>query len=478
MKVILKSVVASLAVMSLAACSNNDLYDEGVVAANKTAEQQKSYENNFVKKYGEIDPNQTWDFTSGATLGATTRAGETSEVYVCKGLDFGLQETVTPKWGGYTYSYNVTNNKDIYNTIKDKLKDGDTHTGQKAVLVAPGNPFVIYPLTVQGMYTHKLYVKVGNTSYLLYDKNWTIYDRPFCNGMLIGYSWGRPVRANMKGIYVDVPAGTRIEVYLDNVNGGNKPNVGTATGNAILVDAGNAKPDGIEIHDNSTVEYIGIEDVNDGDNDFNDVVLTMVGYPNVPEEVIIKEDEYTEKTTLSKRYMVEDLGDLDDFDFNDIVIDMIENTTTTHKVTTTNGTITADDVTTTKEQKAFLRHRGGLYPFSVKIGNSYTSDEFPGVLSDDPNIELTNFGNAWNPETNNISVNVRDMNTNTVVTIPFGMQGQAPMMVAVNTTLNWMPERKAVPNSWFDPVPERLKNRPDQAEAGDQEQAEEEIPVE
>lgn len=42
MKVILKSVVASLAVMSLAACSNNDLYDEGVIAANKTAEQQKS----------------------------------------------------------------------------------------------------------------------------------------------------------------------------------------------------------------------------------------------------------------------------------------------------------------------------------------------------------------------------------------------------------------------------------------------------
>lgn len=470
------SLVASVsALLLITSCSHEADFDSTAYVQQKKNE----YAQNFVKKYGEINPNQTWDFTTGATLGETTRAGETSEVYVCKGLDFGLQETVTPKLGGYTYSYNVTKNKDIYNTIKNKLKDGDTHTGQKAVLVAPGNPFVIYPLTVQGMYTHKLYVKVGNTSYLLYDKNWTIYDRPFCNGMLIGFnSWNQPVRANMKGIYVDVPAGTRIEVYLDNVNGGNKPNVGTATGNAILVDAGNAKPEGIEIHDNSTVEYIGIEDVNDGDNDFNDVVLTMVGYPNVPEEVIIKEDEYTEKTTLSKRYMVEDLGDLDDFDFNDIVIDMIENTTTTHKVTTTNGTITADDVTTTKEQKAFLRHRGGIYPFSVKIGNSYTSDEFPGVLSDDPNIELTNFGNAWNPETNNISVNVRDMNTNTVVTIPFGMQGQAPMMVAVNTTLNWMPERKAVPNSWFDPVPERLKNRPDQAEAGDQEQAEEEIPVE
>lgn len=469
------SLVASVsALLLITSCSHEVDFD----STGYVQQKKDGYAKNFVKKYGEINPNQTWDFTTGATLGETTRGGETSEVYVCTGLDFGLEEKVQ----GNTYSYNVTKNKDIYNTIKNKLKDGDTHTGQKAVLVAPGNPFVIFPLTVQGMYTHKLYVKVGNTSYLLYDKNWTIYDRPFCNGMLIGYNgWGlyrTEVRAKMKGIYVDVPAGTRIEVYLDNVNGGRKPNVGTATGNAILVDAGNAKPEGIEIHDNSTVEYIGIEDVNDGDNDFNDVVLTMVGYPNVPEEVIIKEDEYTEKTTLSKRYMVEDLGDLDDFDFNDIVIDMIENTTTTHKVTTTNGTITADDVTTTKEQKAFLRHRGGIYPFSVKIGNSYTSDEFPGVLSDDPNIELTNFGNAWNPETNNISVNVRDMNTNTVVTIPFGMQGQAPMMVAVKTTLNWMPERKAVPNSWFDPVPERLKNRPDQAEAGDQEQAEEEIPVE
>ena len=88
MKVILKSVVASLAVMSLAACSNNDLYDEGVVAANKTAEQQKSYENNFVKTYGAIAPNQSWDFsTNQQRLG--TRAGETAIVTkTVEGLNF------------------------------------------------------------------------------------------------------------------------------------------------------------------------------------------------------------------------------------------------------------------------------------------------------------------------------------------------------------------------------------------------------
>ena len=318
------------------------------------------------------------------------------------------------------------------------------------MLVAPGNPFVIYPLTVQGKYTHKLKVKVGDTSYTLYDKNWTIFDRPFCNGMLIGYNglgiYRTEVRAEMKGIYVDVPAGTLIEVYLDNVKDGNqsKPSVGTATGNAIIVDAGNLgnlKPEGITLNDNSDVKYIGIEDIKSGnpsDDDYNDVVLAMVGYPNVPQEIIIENNEYTVETTLSKRYMVEDLGETDDFDFNDIVIDMIENTSTTHKVTKTNGNITADDVTTTKEQKAFLRHRGGILPFVVKIG-SYTSDVIPGVLSDDPNLELELNGNVWNPETNNISVDVHQANTDAVVTIPFAMKGTVPMMVAVESTLNWMP---------------------------------------
>ena len=86
------------------------------------------------------------------------------------------------------------------------------------------------------------------------------------------------------------------------------------------------------------------------------------------------------------------------------------------------------------------------------------------MLSDDPNIELTITNNVWNPEINNISLDVRDMNTGAVVTIPFGMKGQAPMMVAVEPTLKWMPERKAVPNNWFEPVPERLLNRPDAVE--------------
>lgn len=72
---------------------------------------------------------------------------------------------------------------------------------------------------------------------------------------------------------------------------------------------------------------------------------------------------------------------------------------------------------------------------------------------------------------------VRETPTNNVVTIPFGMQGKAPMMVAVEPTRAWMAERKAVPNNWFSIVPDRLKNRPDEAEVEEQETPETELPV-
>lgn len=445
------SLVASVsALLLITSCSHEADFDSTAYVQQKKNE----YAQNFVKRYGEIDPNQTWDFTSGATL-STTRAGA-AQVYTQDlwGLDF-------------TKSQNIA----IYNAIKTQLPDNVEKTGKKAVLIAPGNPFVIYPLTTQGSWKHTLYVKVGNKETWLYKKTWGNFDNPVCNGMTVGYTLlGSPVIANMYGILINAPAGTRIEVYLKIE--GQKTAVGTGTGNAIIVDAGGAKPEvpnGLKGYDD--VKYIGIEDnINGGDKDYNDVVLAMLGYPNVPvEKPIVDNKTYTETTTLSKRYMVEDLGETDDFDFNDIVIDVEEETTTTHTVTLTDGEITSDVVSgTSKTQKAILRHRGGIYPFSIKIGD-YTSDEFPGVLSDDPNIELTITNNVWNPGTNNISLNVRDTNTGAVVIIPFAMKGEAPMMVAMDTSIEWMPERKAVSKSWFNPVPERLQNLPDPIEKEEQE---------
>ena len=445
------SLVASVsALLLITSCSHEADFDSTAYVQQKKNE----YAQNFVKKYGEIDPDQTWDFTSGATL-STTRAGAQVYMQDLSGLDF-------------TKSQNIA----IYNAIKTQLPDNVEKTGKKAVLIAPGNPFVIYSLTTQGSWKHTLYVKVGNQGTWLHQKTWGNLNNPVRNGMTVGYTLlGSPVKANMYGVLINAPAGTRIEVYLKIE--GQKTAVGTGTGNAIIVDAGGAKPEvpnGLKGYDD--VKYIGIEDnINGGDKDYNDVVLAMLGYPNVPvEKPIVDNKTYTETTTLSKRYMVEDLGETDDFDFNDIVIDVEEETTTTHTVTLTDGEITSDVVSgTSKTQKAILRHRGGIYPFSIKIGNSFTSDEFPGVLSDDPNEEITIPENAWDSEANNISLNVRDTNTGAVVIIPFAMKGEAPMMVAMDTSIEWMPERKAVSKSWFNPVPERLQNLPDPIEKEEQE---------
>lgn len=448
------SLVASVsALLLITSCSHEADFDSTAYVQQKKNE----YAQNFVKRYGEIDPNQTWDFTSGATLSTTRVGAPHTPVYMqdLYGLDF-------------TKSQNIA----IYNAIKTQLPDNVEKTGKKAVLIAPGNPFVIYSLTTQGSWKHTLYVKVGNQGTWLHQKTWGNLNNPVCNGMTVGYTFlGSPVIANMYGILINAPAGTRIEVYLKIE--GQKTAVGTGTGNAIIVDAGGAKPEvpnGLKGYDD--VKYIGIEDnINGGDKDYNDVVLAMLGYPNVPvEKPIVDNKTYTETTTLSKRYMVEDLGETDDFDFNDIVIDVEEETTTTHTVTLTDGEITSDVVSgTSKTQKAILRHRGGIYPFSIKIGNSFTSDEFPGVLSDDPNEEITIPENAWDSEANNISLNVRDTNTGAVVIIPFAMKGEAPMMVAMDTSIEWMPERKAVSKSWFNPVPERLQNLPDPIEKEEQE---------
>ena len=159
------SLVASVsALLLITSCSHEADFDSTAYVQQKKNE----YAQNFVKRYGEIDPNQTWDFTSGATLSTTRAVAPHTQVYMqdLYGLDF-------------TKSQNIA----IYNAIKTQLPDNVEKTGKKAVLIAPGNPFVIYPLTTQGSWKHTLYVKVGNNGTWLYQKTWGNFDNPVCNGM-------------------------------------------------------------------------------------------------------------------------------------------------------------------------------------------------------------------------------------------------------------------------------------------------------
>ena len=148
-----------------------------------------------------------------------------------------------------------------------------------------------------------------------------------------------------------------------------------------------------------------------------------------------------EPTIISKRYMVEDLGSVGDYDFNDIVFDVID----------TDG-----------KQECIVRALGGTLDISIKVGNSTWSKaptynanqiintkapiDYNGVYA---KFEVT----GWDYDANNVSVTVNN-GGETPYTIQFPANGTIPRMVAVKTTKNWMKESVSVPN----PIEDWLAN--------------------
>ncbi len=461
-----------MAVLGLAACSKGDLYDANQVAANKMAEQKQKFETNFEAKYGKVDPNQSWDFSTNQQRLGTRGEGDQIVTKTVDGLDFGQTYSVKPSgYNNYSVTCKVTKNQEVLTNVSNKLKDGEKHYDvQKAVLVAPSSSFTIYPISAQGLWTHDLYVKVGDAKPVkVYSKNWTDFSRPFVNGDALNgvvkagyvdYSWGIGMgyeyevtsKVVMPGLYVEAPVGTPIEIYLDNVKNGDtkKPSVGTSTGNVIYVDGAGAVPAGIEVKDDAVIKYVGIEDQpNLGDKDYNDVVLAIVGNPDVPKEIIIENNEYQVPVTNTKRYMMEDLGSTDDFDFNDVVVDVTETTVYTHTVTVVNGVKTSDEITKTETlptAKAVVRHLGGIYPFVLKVGNT-TFDKMGGEDTFDKDVNIEKDVTGWDSAQNNVSVTVEvpDKTQGSKMydaVNEFPKVGEFPMMFTCDPEVKWAAEKQ------------------------------------
>jgi len=178
----------------------------------------------------------------------------------------------------------------------------------------------------------------------------------------------------------------------------------------------------------------------------------VIGNPDTPPTEKIVNDQYNVVTNIAKRYMIEDLGATDDFDFNDIVVDVIQNTTEKHRRTykvDANGEKTeliSDIITgTTNSQKATIRHLGGILPFILKVGNT-SFGEMAGQLNVD--VEITKNISGWNPNKNNVSISVLEKDGR-YYDIAFPKAGEVPMIIAVDINQNWMPERQSVPADWF-----------------------------
>ena len=474
-----KTLVGALAVLSLASCSKNDVFDAQQAAANEIAQKKSTFENNFVAKYGQVAPTQSWDFSTNQQRLGTRGEGNQIVTELVKGLEFNPTYDVVEKKGKYYLdNRKFGNNQAIYDNVIAQLPNGKKYENvKKATLVAPSNSFTIYPISVQGQWTHDLYVKVGDAEPVkVYSKTWDDDSRAYVNGEVLvaklkpvyrtetytvwehwkkvektievfdHYEYEATSTVSMPGLYVEAPIGTPIEIYLGNVkSSGNTPQntVGTSTGNVVYVDGKGAVPDGIEIRKDATIKYVGIEDVlTGGDRDYNDVVLAIVGNPDVPKEIIIEDKEYQVPISVTKRYMMEDLGSTDDFDFNDVVVDVTETTVYTHTVTFVDGVKTSDVVTKTEKlptAEAVVRHLGGILPFQLTIGET-TLPEMGSEATWKTNPDTKYEVKGWDPDKNNVKVTVK-ATASQMYTNEFPTTGAFPMMFACDPSVKWYDEK-------------------------------------
>ena len=435
--------------------------------------QKNTYTANFVAKYGPISPDQTWDFTTGESQLAKTRGFSSINTEIMeKGISFGdvskLQTTrVTfnghPEWDYDLIKGGATKNNDLLTAIGEVLPEKKQWTGKPAVLVAPASSFYIYPLFSGGNFRYDLKVRVGDEEPI------TVFSKDYTNFQTInGMKKANGEIVNMRGIRIEAPVGTPVEVYLDNLTTleGNKIDkaAGTTNGRAVYVDIPkNIQPEleDVELMENAVVKYIGFEDAFSGsDNDYNDLVIAVIGNPDVPQERIITQDKYQVTTCRGKRFMIEDLGATGDFDFNDVVVDVLDYTVETHKVTSENGIKKSDEIesTTNEPTQAIIRALGGTIDFELTIGTTKWVKSENGfnvetMYNTQPTIdydaELAKYEvSGWDYNSNNISFNA-DGKDGRLYTIKFPKTGETPMMIAVDPTQDWMNERVSVPRTWF-----------------------------
>ena len=494
MKTNAKQLMMVVAAAALTACSSNtDLYDTNVINEGKQVSVKESYVENFAKKYPNVDLNQSWDFS---TKQSDYRMGSNNKVRT-RANDGGI---TAGSW------YEVDNNTLTW--MHEQLVEGQDNRslGNPFYMTVPGNDFTIIPIYQgQAGAMWNLHVVVDGVDYLVWEKinktslggsdenvqdetkTGTIQIKDLDNDEwhnLHGqwYDWGyghwnslyntdgtdrwtpdwsekNQVTAVRSTPYTfhDFPVGAEMYVYLDVTVSGSGDwdgkyheinNVGaheSSLKGQMLALQNVPRP--ANIAEDNEVMIIGCEDADlkDSDWDCNDVVFLVYG-KTVPKPIKIEEgDEIEEVKTV--RYMIEDLGSTDDFDFNDIVVDVTE--IRTISPTYTNGVVTAWNEKG-KRQEAVIRHLGGTLPFVLKIGNKEYAAGGQDTFQTSPDLKLDDV-TGWTGlnGVHNVSIEVESKNSEGVFKVQFPKAGEAPMIIAVDPSQGWMTERQSVPADWF-----------------------------
>lgn len=451
--------IGSFAVLgaALTSCSKTDLFDSNA----ENEKQKDAYASNFVKKYGEIDPNQSWDFTTQApsyslesSSRALTRDGDANV-----NADAVEGEMLVEK---ATIDWMSTNMKAGSNNVQK---------GKPFYLQVPKNSFTIVPIFqgtasyywqlwmhVDGIEQDKLIWSKGEIQYIT-SQGSTDWKSPGTDntGMKNAYQIKAPTYE-----FKNLPENANMYFYLKVWNSysdfqKNTINPRKLTSlNQMMLALINC-PSPANVPADNEVSIIGCEDNANGDFDYEDLVFMMYGNPAPPIKHV---DEVIKGTP--KRYMMEDLGEEHpDFDFNDVVVDVIsgrEKWKIEYEILKNGGwNLIKETKIEDLPDIAVVRAAGGILDFTLTIGNTTwtKSAKFPnyqqmlntgrdGEINYDKELDTFKV-EGWNPDNNNISVTVEG-NPNDIT---FPETGKAPMIIAVDPTTNWMFERTPVPESWF-----------------------------
>ena len=458
--------IVGLAIIGIAfsSCVKNDFEEQNEVIF---SQHKAEYETNFIKKYGEVDPNKSWDMSSHQPQYSLTSM-----------YDAPIASTRSTDNYSRTKTTGFTVEQSVLTWFFENTPAGDDNSekGNPFSMLVSAESFTIVPI-FQGNASKywQLWMHVDGVS-----KDIQIWEK----GEDLSYQKGTDLISVGKGQIgvardadqVIAPAITfsgmptaRMYFYLktwkdeDTYNNDqlqNKFSTASSLKRKMLAMDGCTKPE--KVPDNVSYRIIGCEDA--GDNDYEDLAFLIYGKFTIQEPRDVYE-------VIPKRYMVEDLGSTDDFDFNDVVIDLFNEYKTTYTYATTGGVKDLRDTDGPKliNQWAIVRAAGGTLDFTIKIGNSTTWKKSDHVK---PSTTMVNTGRDgainynkeidkfyivnkdWDSVHDNVSIEVdgRDKSLG-VYYISFPKEGVIPMIIAVDTSVNWMHERDGVPEKWIQNTP-------------------------
>ena len=414
-----KTILTMTAMLSIAAafvsCADKEVFDQGAVEKAKVLETEKQYKEDFVKHFGEVAPDQNWDFSQVNYLTEEQSART-------RGL---FNQLPAPTW----------NEPTLLGSFLDAIFN-ETHYGHAATdfeqvkELVESQPVVDWPYKYAQVNLHPFYSHgetVVNYYFLgvQYNQKTLLSVKPHFNGFCFlssGNNWSSII--NGCKLSTEMNMNSYAIVNTTNMEGVDGFQWFVASRNTKHFSSiNNATPlEKCKVFYVNNHTYVAL-DCN-GDGKYYDLIC------------------WVEDLSPAKRYMVEDLGAKGDFDFNDIVFDVVKKASGGYE--------------------CIVRAMGGTYEISIKVGNTtwskegakYDTNTMYNTMEGDYDLtkELARFDVAgWVPEANDVTVTVKGKDG--VFVLPFPKNGEIPFMVATNIGKAWSKERVNVNQiGWFGSV--------------------------